>query len=150
MCLRGGCLTGPNHSGAKLHGFLSYLVKVSLSKKRYSLIGYKGKQVRDNLHSQDLVNCFWEFFKKPTRGEVYNMGGGRYSNCSIIEALNLVEDIAKIKIRRKYIKTARVGDHIWYISNLSKFKKHYPNWKQKYNTKKIIKELVETSNYEFK
>ena len=86
VCFRGGCLTGPNHSGAKLHGFLSYLVKISLAKKRYSLIGYKGKQVRDNLHSHDLVNAFWEFFKKPTSGEVYNMGGGRYSNCSIIEA----------------------------------------------------------------
>ena len=150
VCFRGGCITGPNHSGAVLHGFLSYLVKASLKYKKYNLIGYKGKQVRDNLHSFDLVNCFWEFYKKPKYGEVYNIGGGRYSNCSIIEALNLVEDIAKIKIRRKYIKTPRVGDHIWYISNLSKFKKHYPNWKQKYNSKKIIKELVETSNNEFK
>ena len=142
VCFRGGCLTGPNHSGAKLHGFLSYLVKISLAKKKYSLIGYKGKQVRDNLHSHDLVNAFWEFFKKPTSGEVYNMGGGRYSNCSIIEALNLVEEIANIKIKRDMLKKPRIGDHIWYISNLSKFKKHYPNWKQKYNTKKIIKELI--------
>jgi len=143
VCFRGGCLTGPNHSGAKLHGFLSYLVKISLAKKKYSLIGYKGKQVRDNLHSHDLVNAFWEFFKKPTSGEVYNMGGGRYSNCSIIEALDLVEEIANIKIKRDILKKPRVGDHIWYISNLSKFKKHYPNWKQKYNTKKIIKELID-------
>ena len=143
VCFRGGCLTGPNHSGTKLHGFLSYLVKISLTKKRYSLIGYKGKQVRDNLHSYDLVNSFWEFFKKPTKGEVYNMGGGRYSNCSIIEALDLVENISNIKIRRKIIKKPRVGDHIWYISNLTKFKKHYPNWKQKYNTKTIIEELVD-------
>ena len=143
VCFRGGCLTGPNHSGAKLHGFLSYLVKISLAKKKYSLIGYKGKQVRDNLHSHDLVNAFWEFFKKPTSGEVYNMGGGRYSNCSIIEALDLVEQIANIKIKRDILKKPRVGDHIWYISNLSKFKKHYPNWKQRYNTKKIIKELID-------
>ena len=143
VCFRGGCLTGPNHSGAKLHGFLSYLVKVSLTKKKYSLIGYKGKQVRDNLHSYDLVNSFWEFFKRPTKGEVYNIGGGRFSNCSIIEALNLVEDIAKISIKRNLLKKPRVGDHIWYVSNLSKFKKHYPNWKQKYNTKKIIEELIE-------
>tara|TARA_B100000780_G_scaffold238251_1_gene179646 strand:+ start:73 stop:1125 length:1053 start_codon:yes stop_codon:yes gene_type:complete len=143
VCFRGGCLTGPNHSGTKLHGFLSYLVKVSLGEKKYSLIGYKGKQVRDNLHSYDLVNAFWEFFKKPIKGEVYNMGGGRYSNCSIIEALNLVEDISNIKIKRIIIKKHRIGDHIWYISNLSKFKKHYPNWKQKYNTKKIIEELVD-------
>ena len=143
VCFRGGCLTGPNHSGTKLHGFLSYLVKISLSKKKYSLIGYKGKQVRDNLHSYDLVNAFWEFFKNPTKGEVYNMGGGRYSNCSIIEALDLVENISNIKIKREIIKKPRVGDHIWYISDLSKFKKHYPNWKQKYNTQKIIEELVD-------
>ena len=143
VCFRGGCLTGPNHSGTKLHGFLSYLVKISLSKKKYSLIGYKGKQVRDNLHSYDLVNAFWEFFKNPTKGEVYNMGGGRHSNCSIIEALDLVENISNIKIKREIIKKPRVGDHIWYISDLSKFKKHYPNWKQKYNTQKIIKELVD-------
>ena len=93
VSFRGGCITGPNHSGAKLHGFLSYLVKSSLTKKSYSLIGYKGKQVRDNLHSFDLVNCFWEFYKKPKYGEVYNMGGGRYSNCSIIEALDIVEKL---------------------------------------------------------
>jgi CDP-paratose 2-epimerase len=145
VCFRGGCLTGPNHSGAKLHGFLSYLVKICMMKKRYSLIGYKGKQVRDNLHSHDLVNSFWEFYKKPTKGEVYNMGGGRYSNCSIIEALDLVEEIANISIKRSILKKPRVGDHIWYISNLSKFKKHYPNWKQKYNTKKIVEELINNS-----
>ena len=148
VCFRGGCITGPNHSGASLHGFLSYLVKASLNFKKYNLIGYKGKQVRDNLHSLDLVNCFWEFYKKPKYGEVYNIGGGRYSNCSIIEALDLVEDLAKIKIKRKMIKSPRVGDHIWYITNLSKFKKHYPNWKQQYNTKKIIKELIENSSHE--
>ena len=147
VCFRGGCLTGPNHNGAKLHGFLSYLVKISLAKKKYSLIGYKGKQVRDNLHSHDLVNSFWEFFKKPTSGEVYNMGGGRHSNCSIIEALDLVEDIANISIKRSILKKSRVGDHIWYISNLTKFKKHYPNWKQKYNTKKIIEELISNEKY---
>ena len=142
-CFRAGCITGPNHSGAKLHGFLSYLVKSSLNKKKYTIIGYKGKQVRDNLHSFDLVNCFWEFFKKPKKGEVYNIGGGRYSNCSIIEALNLVEKLTNVKIQKQIIKTPRVGDHIWYISNLSKFKKHYPKWKQKYNTKKILEELIE-------
>ncbi len=144
VSFRAGCVTGPNHSGAKLHGFLSYLVKASLNKKRYNLIGYKGKQVRDNIHSFDLVNCFWEFYKKPKKGEVYNIGGGRYSNCSIIEALNMVEKITNIKIKKKLIRIPRVGDHIWYISNLKKFKKHYPNWKQKYNTKKIIEEIVDT------
>ena len=143
VCFRAGCITGPNHSGTKLHGFLSYLVKSSLSKKKYTIIGYKGKQVRDNLHSFDLVNCFWEFYKKPKKGEVYNIGGGRYSNCSVVEALNLVEKLTNIKIQRQIIKTPRVGDHIWYVSNLSKFKKDYPEWKQKYNTKKILKELIE-------
>ena len=142
VCFRGGCITGPNHSGAKLHGFLSYLIKSSIRNKKYSLIGYKGKQVRDNLHSNDLVNCFWEFYKKPRFGEIYNMGGGRYSNCSIIEALDLVEDLCKIRVKKQIIHKPRIGDHIWYISNLNKFKKHYPKWKQKYNIKKIIEELI--------
>ncbi len=141
-CFRAGCITGPNHSGAKLHGFLSYLVKISLQKKRYTLIGYKGKQVRDNIHSQDLISCFWEFYKNPGYGEIYNTGGGRYSNCSIIEALNLVEKIAKIKIKRKTLKANRIGDHIWYVSSMRRFKKRYPKWKQKYSTKKIIEELI--------
>ena len=142
VCFRGGCITGPNHSGAKLHGFLSYLVKLSLKEKKYSIIGYKGKQVRDNLHSNDLVNCFWQYYKKPRKGEVYNIGGGRYSNCSINEALDLVEKTKKISIKREYLKNPRVGDHIWYISNLDKFKKHYPKWNQNYDTKKIIDELI--------
>ena len=145
VSFRGGCITGPNHSGAKLHGFLSYLVKSSLTKKSYTLIGYKGKQVRDNLHSFDLVNCFWEFYKKPKYGEVYNMGGGRYSNCSVLEALDIVEKLKNINIKKKIIKKNRVGDHIWYVSNTKKFKKDYPNWKQKYNTKKIIEELIENN-----
>lgn len=141
-CFRAGCITGPNHSGAKLHGFLSYLVKSVLLKKKYTIIGYKGKQVRDNIHSSDLVNCFWEFFKKPKVGEIYNIGGTRYSNCSVIEALNLVEQISGIKIKKKYLKQNRVGDHIWYVSSMRKFKKHFPNWQQSYNTKKIIEELI--------
>ena len=144
VCFRAGCITGPNHSSAKLHGFLSYLVKLSIKKRKYTLIGYKGKQVRDNLHSKDLINCFWQFYKKPKKGEIYNIGGGRYSNCSILEALKIVEEIKNIKIKKEIIKTPRVGDHIWYISNLSKFKKDYPNWKQTYNTKKIIEELIDT------
>ena len=143
-CFRAGCITGPNHSGAELHGFLSFLVKAALFKKKYTLIGYKGKQVRDNIHSLDLVSCFWEFYKKPRHGEVYNTGGGRFSNCSVIEALNIVENIAKIKIKKKILKQNRVGDHIWYISSMKKFKKHYPNWKQKYSTNNIINELIES------
>ena len=142
VCFRAGCITGPNHSGAKLHGFLAYLVKISLTKRRYNLIGYKGKQVRDNIHSYDLIKCFWEFYKKPRKGEVYNIGGGRFSNCSIIEALNYLEKKRKIKIRKIYKVKNRIGDHIWYVSNTRKFKKHYPRWKQEYNTKKIIDELL--------
>ena len=147
VCFRAGCITGPNHSGAQLHGFLAYLVKISLMKRKYNLIGYKGKQVRDNIHSHDLVRCFWEFYKKPSKGEVYNIGGTRFSNCSIIEALNFVEKKTKIKIKRKLTKENRVGDHIWYITSMKKFKRDYPNWKQKYNTKKIISELIESLNY---
>ena len=141
-CFRAGCITGPSHAGAKLHGFLSYLVKSSIENKSYTIFGYKGKQVRDNIHSVDLINCFWEFFKKPKKGEIYNVGGGRFSNCSIIEALNITEKICKIKIKRKYVSTNRIGDHIWYISNMKKFKKHYPKWKQSYSTNRIINELI--------
>ena len=143
VCFRAGCITGPNHSGAKLHGFLSYLVKTCIKHKNYTLIGYKGKQVRDNIHSADLVRCFWEFYKKPKKGELYNVGGGRFSNCSILEAIKILENIANIKINKKNLKKNRVGDHIWYVTNMKKFKKDYPNWKQKYSTKSIIKELVE-------
>ena len=145
-CFRAGCITGPAHSGAKLHGFLSYLVKSCIKKKSYNVIGYKGKQVRDNIHSYDLIKCFWNYFKKPRIGEVYNIGGGIMSNCSVMEALNTVELLTNRKIKRNYIKKNRVGDHIWYVSNTSKFKKHYPEWKQKYNNLKIIKELVNNFN----
>ena len=142
VCFRAGCITGPNHSGAKLHGFLSYLVRKTLSHKKYTIIGYKGKQVRDNLHSYDLINCFWEFYKKPKRGAVYNIGGSRFSNCSILEAIKEIEELTNIKIKKKIIKQNRVGDHVWYITNNKKFKRDYPGWKQKYTTKKIIKELI--------
>ena len=142
VVFRGGCITGPNHSSAQLHGFLSYLVKRSIKDKKYNLIGYKGKQVRDNLHSKDLINCFWEFYKKPRKGEIYNIGGGRFSNCSIIEALDLVEKKTNIKIKRIFQKENRVGDHIWYVTNNSKFRKDFPRWSQIYDTNKILDELI--------
>lgn len=142
VCFRAGCITGPNHSGAQMHGFLSYLVKQCIVKRKYSIIGYKGKQVRDNIHSFDLVNCFWEFFKNPKKGKVYNIGGGRISNCSIIEAIKFIEKIKNIKVKKNYIQKNRTGDHIWYISNSRKFKKDYPNWKQKYNSNRILKQLI--------
>ena len=142
VCFRAGCITGPNHQGVPLHGFLSYLVKNCYEKKKYNLIGYKGKQVRDNLHSLDLVNCFWEYYKKPMPGKIYNIGGGRYSNCSILEAINIFQKLTNIEVKKNIIKLPRVGDHVWYISNLKKFKKDYTNWKQKYDTEKIISELL--------
>ena len=142
VAFRAGCVTGPNHSGAKLHGFLSYLVKVALDKKKYSIYGYKGKQVRDNIHSFDVVSCFWEFFKKPRYGEIYNMGGGRKSNCSILEAFEIIENISNIITKKEIKRENRVGDHIWYISSMKKFRKHYPKWKQIYSTEKIIDQLL--------
>tara|TARA_B110000008_G_scaffold79103_1_gene80803 strand:- start:1505 stop:2575 length:1071 start_codon:yes stop_codon:yes gene_type:complete len=146
VCFRGGCLTGSSHRGAELHGFLSYLVKTALTKKVYKVFGFKGKQVRDNLHSSDLVNAFWEFYKNPKNGKVYNIGGSRKSNCSILEATNLIESIANVKVNLKFIDKSRVGDHIWWITNTSKFKKDYPNWKQNYDIKKIIKELIDKND----
>ena len=142
VTFRAGCITGSNHSGAKLHGFLSFLVKSCLKNKKYSIIGYKGKQVRDNIHSSDLINCFWEFYKKPTSGEIYNIGGGRYSNCSILEAIEIIEKELNIKIKKKFVKKSRVRDHIWYISNNKKFIKKYPKWKQKFNIRRIILDLI--------
>ena len=142
-CFRAGCITGPNHSGAKLHGFLSFLVKSSLASKKYTVLGYKGKQVRDNIHSYDLINCFWEFYKKPRIGEVYNAGGCRLSNCSILEALQHIKIKTGKKIKIKIEKQNRIGDHIWYISSMKKFKKHYPKWRQVYSTKRILNELID-------
>lgn len=141
VCFRGGCLTGPMQSGAKLHGFLSYLVKCYVQNKTYYVNGFKGKQVRDNIHSLDLVRAIWEYFKKPKSGEVYNIGGGKYSNCSILEAIKICESIGKRKFKYKILNTKRKGDHIWWISNTGKFKKHYPQWTQKFKIKMIIEEI---------
>jgi CDP-paratose 2-epimerase len=138
---RCGCLTGPGHSGAQLHGFLAYLVRCIATGKKYSIFGYKGKQVRDNIHSYDLANAFWHVFQKPNKGEVYNMGGSRHSNISVLEAIEKIEGILGKKALYEYLDTNRSGDHIWYISNVSKFKKHYPNWKFKYNIDSILAEL---------
>jgi CDP-paratose 2-epimerase len=127
-CLRGGCLTGPNHSGVELHGFLSYLIKCNLEEKKYTIFGYKGKQVRDNIHSLDVVRFIDCFIKKPRIGEVYNIGGGRDNSVSILEAFSLIENISGIKMHYDYSEKNREGDHICYISNLSKMKSHYPDW----------------------
>lgn len=138
---RGGCLTGPNHSGAQLHGFLAYLMKCAISGNHYTIFGYKGKQVRDNIHSYDLVNMFWQFYQKPRQGEVYNAGGGRFSNCSILEAIDLCEKISGNKMNYSYAETNRIGDHIWYISDVSKFKTHYPNWNYKFDLHATLAEM---------
>ena len=144
---RGGCLTGPAHSGTQLHGFLAYLAKCIATEKKYSVFGYKGKQVRDNIHSYDLVNMFWHFYKKPKCGEVYNAGGSRYSNISMIEAIGKFEKILNKKAIYEYKKNNRIGDHIWYISSVSKFKKHYPKWKYKYNIDMILEEICKNGHF---
>jgi CDP-paratose 2-epimerase len=138
---RGGCLTGPNHAAAELHGFLAYLMKCCINNKEYTIFGYKGKQVRDNIHSLDLISMFEEFYLNPKYGEVYNAGGGRFSNCSMKEAIKMCEIITSNKMKINYSETNRIGDHIWYISDQSKFKKDYPNWKQKYSIQDILLEM---------
>jgi len=143
---RGGCLTGPNHQGAKLHGFLSYLVKCIVHDQPYSIFGYKGKQVRDNIHSADLVNMFWEFYKNPKKGEVYNAGGGRRNSISVIEAINKIKTISNKKWNFLSItENAREGDHMWYITDFSKFQNDFPQWSISYDIDQIIEQLV---NYE--
>jgi CDP-paratose 2-epimerase len=138
---RGGCLTGPMHSAAELHGFLAYLVKCIISGKPYTIFGYKGKQVRDNIHAHDLVNMFWHFHENPRAGEVYNAGGGTSANISMQEAITKIEALTGKKGNITYSDEARVGDHIWYVSDLTKFKAHYPEWKLTYSIDDLLKEM---------
>lgn len=140
-CLRGGCLTGPNHSGVELHGFLSYLIKCNLEEKTYKIFGYKGKQVRDNIHSYDVVRFIEEFLNNPRYAEVYNIGGGRDNSISSFEAFNLIESISHKKMRYEYLDKNREGDHICYISDLSKMKTHYPNWSITKNLQVTFEEI---------
>jgi len=140
---RGGCLTGPNHSGTKLHGFLAYLLKCTVTGARYEVFGYKGKQVRDNIHSHDLVSAIDEVFRAPRCGEVYNAGGTRFSNCSMIEAIALCEELSGRRLDWTYRETNRAGDHIWYISDMAKFRAHYPNWRQRYDLRALLAEMYE-------
>lgn len=138
---RGGCLTGPQHSGTQLHGFLSYLMKCAITGDHYTIFGYKGKQVRDNIHSYDLVNMFWHFYHNPRQGEAYNAGGSRHSNCSMQEAITVAEKITGKKMNYSYSETNRIGDHIWWVSDVSKFQSHYPEWKYKYNLEDIMVQI---------
>ncbi|HEY8278931.1 MAG TPA: NAD-dependent epimerase/dehydratase family protein [Bdellovibrionota bacterium] len=142
---RGGCLTGPAHSGAKLHGFLAYLMKCAVTGDPYQIFGYKGKQVRDNIHSADLVSGFHHFFEKPRVAEVYNIGGSRFSNCSMKEAITLCEKITGKKMNYSYAEDNRIGDHIWYISDVSKFQNHYPGWKLTKGINDILGEIFEAN-----
>jgi len=142
-CFRGGCLTGPNHSGTQLHGFLAYLMKCTMTGSPYTIFGYKGKQVRDNIHSADLIRAFDAFFQAPRSGEVYNIGGGRFSNCSMLEAIDLCEQIAGKTLQWQYSEQNRTGDHIWWISDLHKFQTHYPTWQLTYDVPRILKEIYE-------
>ena len=143
VVFRGGCLTGQKHSGVELHGFLSYLVKCCLNDILYTIFGYKGKQVRDNIHSSDLISAFDCYFETPRiNGEVYNIGGGIYSNCSVLEAIVLIQDMTKKKLNYTIKDENRIGDHKWWVSDTRKFIRHFPNWKQEYNMEKIIETFI--------
>jgi CDP-paratose 2-epimerase len=142
-CLRGGCLTGPSHSGVELHGFLSYLVKCNVARKHYTVFGYKGKQVRDNIHSYDVATFVAAFIESPRVGEVYNLGGGKENSCSILEAFQIVEELTGQKQEFTYSETARVGDHICYYSDLRKMRAHYPQWELTRSLRDTVKEIVQ-------
>lgn len=138
---RGGCLTGPQHSGAELHGFLAYLMKCAVTGREYRIFGYKGKQVRDNIHSADLLTAFWAFYNNPRCGEVYNMGGSRFSNCSMLEAIAQCEAIAGKPMNTTYVDENRSGDHMWWISDVRKFQAHYPEWTLTRDIPQILREI---------
>ncbi len=142
-CLRGGCLTGPRHAGAELHGFLAYLMKCCITGKPYRIFGYKGKQVRDNIHASDLVAAIRHLAQAPRHGEVYNLGGGRANNCSMMEAISLCEEVAGRKMNVTYVDQPRAGDHIWYISDLRKLQSHYPEWRQQYTIRDTLEQMLD-------
>lgn len=142
---RGGCLTGPNHSGTQLHGFLAYLMKCTVTGTPYTVFGYQGKQVRDNIHSYDLIQAFDHFFQAPRSAEVYNIGGSRFSHCSMLEAIELCQEIAGRPLSYSYQDDNRIGDHIWYVSDVSKFREHYPQWKLTFDIRGILSQIYESN-----
>jgi CDP-paratose 2-epimerase len=144
-CFRGGTLTGPHHSAAELHGFLAYVMRCVMTGRRYTVFGYKGKQVRDAIHSEDLIRAFGEFFGAPRMAEVYNIGGGRFSNASVIEAIRLSEDITGEELKWTYEETNRIGDHIWWIGDNGRFASHYPGWKLEYDVRRILEGIHEAN-----
>lgn len=141
VCFRGGCLTGPAHSGAQLHGFLAYLIDCAISGRPYTVFGYKGKQVRDNIHATDVSRALWTFYKAPRSGAVYNLGGARFSNCSMLEAIDLCQLSVGRKLDWTYSETNRSGDHIWYVSDMSRFKTDYPEWSHTISLSKMIDDI---------
>jgi CDP-paratose 2-epimerase len=143
VCFRGGCLTGPNHSGTQLHGFLAYLMLCTMTGTPYRVFGYKGKQVRDNIHSSDLIAAFDAFFSAPRPGEVYNIGGSRFSNCSVLEAIALCQQIAGRALEWEYVEPNRAGDHMWWISDIRRFQQHYPQFQLRYDVPAILREIFE-------
>lgn len=142
-CFRGGCLTGPNHSGTQLHGFLAYLMKCAVMGTPYTIFGYKRKQVRDNIHSADLIQAFHRFFMNPRCGAIYNIGGGRFSNCSMQEAMKICETITGNELNCAYVDNNRRGDHVWWISDLSRFKADYPDWSLHFSVPEILQQIYE-------
>ncbi|HMP79630.1 MAG TPA: NAD-dependent epimerase/dehydratase family protein [Pirellulaceae bacterium] len=138
---RGGCLTGPNHSGTQLHGFLAYLMKCTATGTPYRVFGYRGKQVRDNIHSADLIAAFDCFFRAPRQGEVYNIGGSRFSHCSMLEAIAICEEITGRELQYEVVDDNRIGDHIWYVSDVGKFQSHYPQWQLTFDVPAILREI---------
>jgi len=142
---RGGCLTGPAHSGAELHGFLAYLVRCAVTGRPYTIYGYKGKQVRDNIHSNDLVQCFWSFLCDPKPGRAYNMGGSRFANCSILEAIDLIDELSGLRVAYTLTDDARAGDHIWWISDVRRFQQDYPAWQYRHDLRSTLAEMIEAS-----
>lgn len=147
---RGGCLTGPQHSGAELHGFLAYLVRCAVTGAPYTIFGYKGKQVRDNIHSHDLVTALWAFHQHPRPGAVYNIGGSRHSNCSVLEAIALIEEVSGRPIDWTLSDENRSGDHIWWISDVRRFRADYPDWEYRYGLREIVEEIVEAAAARFR
>lgn len=142
---RGGCITGPAHSGTESHGFLAYLVQCAVSGRAYTIYGYKGKQVRDNIHSYDLVSAFWHFFQGPGSGVVYNLGGSRQNSCSVLEAIRRIEEICGKRMNYTLSENARPGDHVWWISDVRKFQRDYPAWTYRYNLQAIIEEMTDAA-----
>jgi CDP-paratose 2-epimerase len=146
---RGGCLTGPQHSGAELHGFLAYLVRCAVTGTPYTIFGYKGKQVRDNIHSHDLVTALWAFHQNPRPGGVYNIGGSRHSNCSVLEAIDLIQEMTGREIDWTLSEENRSGDHIWWISDVRRFRADHPGWEYRYGLREMLEEIIEAAQERF-